>query len=417
MPSPLLHLALSVVIGASAACSQPGAAEPATDKAPGTQPVSSAPPATHEPSVAPETTPPADAVQSPSGLASKVLAAGSGDAHPTLHDQVRVEFTAWNAKGEQTDSSQKRGGPVTYPVTGVIAGWTEALTQMRVGERRRLWIPDKLVYPGRPGYPRSLVIFDLVLLEIIPGVQPLAAPPDVAAAPRDVIKTGSGLAYKLLEHGQGADKPGAWDRVTIDYTGWTANGEMFVTSRGQTRAAVFDVQKVIPGWQELLPKLTVGDRARVWVPEVLAYKGRGGQPKGTLVYEIGLVAVEHKPAPPQPPQQLSAAPKDAHKTASGLAYRMLKSGEGKRPSAGQHVELRYAAWTSDGALFDSSVAKGDSATVPVGRVIAGWGEGLQLMAEGSHALFWIPEPLAYAGKPGGPRGPLVYDVELLKVVD
>jgi peptidylprolyl isomerase len=65
-------------------------------------------------------------------------------------------------------------------------------------------------------------------------------------------------------------------------------------------------------------------------------------------------------------------------------------------------------------MFDSSVTRGQPATFPLGNVIAGWTEGLQLMVEGERARFWIPEKLAYQGKQA-PYGMLVFDVELLKI--
>ena len=68
------------------------------------------------------------------------------------------------------------------------------------------------------------------------------------------------------------------------------------------------------------------------------------------------------------------------------------------------------------ALFDSSIVRGKPATLPLSRVIPGWAEGVPLMAEGDKALLWIPERLAYAGKPGSPKGPLLYEVELLRIV-
>jgi peptidylprolyl isomerase len=62
------------------------------------------------------------------------------------------------------------------------------------------------------------------------------------------------------------------------------------------------------------------------------------------------------------------------------------------------------------------VVRGKPATLPLDRLIAGWAEGLMLMTEGSRALLWIPERLAYQGKPGAPSGMLVYEVELLRIV-
>jgi len=396
-------LSLIVVLGLSVGCSK-APAEPERDT-PLPAPVSALDHAAVPP----------DAERSASGLASKVLEPGTGDERPTLRDKVRLHFTAWNTKGEVSDSSDKRGGPVVFEVTGVIAGWTEALQQMRVGERRRLWIPDHLTYPGRPGYPRPAALFELELLEIIEDQSVRPAPADVAAAPADATITSSGLAYKLLHESGGDDKPNAWDRVAIHYAGWRADGA-WIDSSHRERASLFDLGSVMPGWSEALQRLSVGDKARVWVPEALAYQGRVGEPQGPLVFELELVSIERRPAPPRPPTPLAAPPASAKRTPSGLAYRMLaQNTAGARAKPSDRVELQYSAWTSDGKLFDSSIARGKPTTVPVSRVIPGWAEGLQLMGEGDKAVFWIPEKLAYAGREGSPRGMLVYEVELLKI--
>ena len=67
-------------------------------------------------------------------------------------------------------------------------------------------------------------------------------------------------------------------------------------------------------------------------------------------------------------------------------------------------------------MFDSSVVRGEPSTFPLSGVIAGWTEGLQLMQPGAEFRFWIPEALAYQGQAGRPAGTLVFDVELLEVV-
>ncbi len=79
------------------------------------------------------------------------------------------------------------------------------------------------------------------------------------------------------------------------------------------------------------------------------------------------------------------------------------------------MTVHYSGWTTDGAGFDSSVKRGTPATFPLSRVIAGWTEGLQLMVEGEKRRFWIPESLAYKGRPGSPAGMLVFDVELISI--
>ncbi len=75
-----------------------------------------------------------------------------------------------------------------------------------------------------------------------------------------------------------------------------------------------------------------------------------------------------------------------------------------------------AGWTTDGAMFDSSVARGEPAVFPLNAVIAGWTEGVQLMVVGETRRLWIPEDLAYGGAAGAPAGMLVFDVQLLQIV-
>jgi len=117
------------------------------------------------------------------------------------------------------------------------------------------------------------------------------------------------------------------------------------------------------------------------------------------------------PAPPD----VKAPPKDAKKTPSGLAYKVLTPGTGKKhPSASSQVTVNYAGWKTDGSNFDSSQAHGGPATFPLDRVIKGWTEGVQLMVEGEKTRFWIPEQIAYGGT-REPKGMLVFDIELLKI--
>ena len=120
-------------------------------------------------------------------------------------------------------------------------------------------------------------------------------------------------------------------------------------------------------------------------------------------------------APIPAPADVKAPPSDAKKTSSGLAYKVIKQSTGtKRPSVTSSVTVHYTGWTTDGKMFDSSVANGQPATFPLNRVIAGWTEGVQLMVEGQTMRFWIPENLAYRGQ-RPPYGMLVFDVELLRI--
>src|SRR4051812_42032380 len=109
--------------------------------------------------------PPADAVRTPTGLASKVLSPGSGTRHPRPNSQVVVHYTGWTTDGKMFDSSVARREPAPMSLDGVIAGWTEGVQMMVVGEKRRFWIPAKLAYEGKDG-PQGMLVFDIELLKI-----------------------------------------------------------------------------------------------------------------------------------------------------------------------------------------------------------------------------------------------------------
>lgn len=251
-----------------------------------------------------------------------------------------------------------------------------------------------------------------------PAIEPIPAPPDVAAPPADAEKTASGLTHKLLQPAQEGDHPAAHDKVKVHYTGWTTDGNMFDSSVQRGRPATFGVKGVIPGWTEGLQLMKVGEKARMWIPEELAYKGKPGRPQGMLVFDVELLDIKKAPKPIPAPKDVAKPPKSAKTTESGLAYKVLSEGKGgDKPTRASMVEVHYTGWTTDGKMFDSSVARGQPAQFPLGRVIAGWTEGLQLMSVGDKYRLWIPEDLAYKGRPGKPQGMLVFDVELLSIKD
>ena len=130
-----------------------------------------------------------------------------------------------------------------------------------------------------------------------------------------------------------------------------------------------------------------------------------------LVVSSGILwAVQDLPAP----DDVVAPPKDAEKSSSGLASKVLVKGSGtKHPVTTSTVTVHYTGWTTDGTMFDSSVVRGQPATFPLNRVIKGWTEGLQLMVVGEKRRFWIPADLAY-GENGRVPGMLVFDVELFE---
>lgn len=242
----------------------------------------------------------------------------------------------------------------------------------------------------------------------------IPAPDDVAAPPADAQVTDSGLAFKILQPGTGDEHPSSSDIVKVHYTGWTTDGNMFDSSvvRGQPEGLPLD--RVIAGWTEGLQLMVVGEKRRLWIPEELAYGGKADRPAGMLVFDIELLGIQKKAAPPTVPADVATPPPDAEVTKSGLASKVLTPGTGtEHPKASSQVTVHYSGWTTDGQMFDSSVTRGQAASFPLNRVIAGWTEGLQLMVVGEKRRFWIPEKLAYQGQQGAPQGMLVFDVELL----
>jgi FKBP-type peptidyl-prolyl cis-trans isomerase FklB len=109
-------------------------------------------------------------VSLPSGLQYKVLAKGEG-ATPKIDSKVEVHYAGTLIDGTEFDSSYQRGEPVSFPVNGVIPGWTEALQLMKEGDKWQLVIPPQLAY-GENGAPpvipaNSALVFEVELLKVL----------------------------------------------------------------------------------------------------------------------------------------------------------------------------------------------------------------------------------------------------------
>ena len=115
----------------------------------------------------------------------------------------------------------------------------------------------------------------------------------------------------------------------------------------------------------------------------------------------------------------NALNKSVYTTKSGLQYKIVKKGTGKKPKATDKVKVHYTGKLIDGTVFDSSVERGEPIEFPLNQVIPGWTEGLQLMTEGSVYTLYIPHNLGYGEQPMGaipPGSTLIFEVELIKVL-
>ena len=232
---------------------------------------------------------PSDAQRTASGLAHKLLQAGSGTTHPTGRSRVKVNYTGWTTDGKMFDSSVARGEPIVFGLDEVIPGWTEGVQLMTVGEKRRFWVPVELAYNNAPGAPAGLLVFDIELLEI---VEAPPVPADVAAPPADAGRAPSGLAFKVLQPGTGTTRPDHDDVVTVHYTGWTTSGEMFDSTSLRGQPATFSIADAVSGFREGVQLMVEGEKRRLWIPEELAYKGQPGAPPGMLVFDVELVSIK-----------------------------------------------------------------------------------------------------------------------------
>ena len=367
---------------------------------------------------------PADAEVSATGLASAILQAGSGASKPGPRDTVEVHYSGWTTDGKLFDSSVQRGEKISFPLDGVIPGWTEGLQLMVVGEKRRFWIPAALAYgetPSRPGAPAGNLTFDVELFDIKAAPEAPKTPEDLTA-PTSATKSESGLAHQLLEEGKGGDQPGPSDVVAAHFTGWLEDGTMLDSTVMNGKPAQFKLDQItIKGWAEGLQLMTKGEKRRFWIPEQLGFGENApqGAPKGNLIFDFELLDFQKVAGPIPAPDDVAAAPSDADVTGSGLASKVLEQGSGSNhPKASDEVLVHYTGWTTDGKMFDSSVARNEPISFPLNGVIAGWTEGVQLMVEGERRRFWIPGSLAYGdtpSSPGAPAGTLVFDVELIKI--
>eukprot|EP00933_Yihiella_yeosuensis_P070603 TRINITY_DN78736_c0_g1_i1.p1 TRINITY_DN78736_c0_g1~~TRINITY_DN78736_c0_g1_i1.p1 ORF type:complete len:361 (-),score=48.43 TRINITY_DN78736_c0_g1_i1:90-1097(-) len=256
------------------------------------------------------------------------------------------------------------------------------------------------------------------------------APPDVAKPPADAQVLPSGLVTKMLLRpscalsvSQKLDSPDcirplSYDKVTIDYTGWTSAGKMFDTSRLERKSV--RVNSVMKGWEEGLQLMSPGEKRRFWIPANLAFTNSSdtAKPAGDLVFDIDLYSIARQP---KPPADLVAIPADATRSESGLAFQVVKPGTGSRkPLATSNVTVLYNTWTSNGDLILSTSFGAPENFVVQDFALKGFSEALQLMVEGETRRLWIPPTLAFGDRSGRtdlPQGNLVSDVRLLNIND
>lgn len=386
-----------------------------------------------------------DIVTTDSGLQYIVVHSGAENGpKPGLNDSATVHYDGRLAEnGSQFDSSIARGEPVTFGVTQVIPGWTEALQLMVPGDEFMVYLPSDLAYgarrtPGGPIGPNADLVFRVNLIETIPDDTPGAEYFDESlpwdSASSKVTTTDTGLQYIVLSSGDtSGSQPGPTDKAKHHFEiRKAANGQRLDSSFGNERPETISIDNLIPGWAEALQLMRPGDDWMVYLPSDLAF-GESGTPGGPIganedilmrinLIEIVVPQVSDSAAWEKYTPWNSEA-EGVQKTDSGLEYIVLEEGDASKPSPTptNRVDVYYEGRLAEGgAVFDSSYARGEPATFGVTQVISGWTEALQLMHPGDRWMVYLPADIAYGDspRPGGlikPGDDLIFEMQLMDI--
>lgn len=355
-----------------------------------------------------------------SGLQFLDVTPGDGDV-PQTGDILSLHFTASLPDGTEFANTKQYGDPITivYLRDQILPGMDEGLALMKAGGTAKMVLPPELAFgpTGNGVVPaNSQVILQVELSKVEEPPQPSTV------ASSDLTTTASGLKYADLATGQG-EAVKAGNIVSTDYTIWVQGenkAEYVASSKGRNPLTFVQGagDTVFPGWEEGVLGMQVGGKRQLIIPPDLGMGEAGGSSipgNATLILEIELVDFKEQPV-------LSRVPDEKlTKTASGLAYYDIVSGEGATPANGQTVTVNYSGWLEDGTMFDSSVTRGEpfSFTLGNGSVIQGWEEGLVGMKVGGKRQLIVPADLAYGETGAGSTIPanatLIFDIELLDV--
>ncbi len=240
------------------------------------------------------------------GLEYIVLSSGpAGGETPSIRSEVTVHYEGHlNADNSKFDSSFDRGAPTSFPVGGVVPGFSEALQLMKPGDNWLVYIPSPLGYGARGSRgaipPNADLVFEIEM-------KSFTSPPDIdrdawakhtpwkSGAP-EVKKTASGLEYVVLASGPaGGVAVRADQEAEVYYEGRLASGgEAFDSAFERGGTEVFPVAAVVPGFSEALQLMRPGDRFLVHIPSALGYGARGTPggpipPNADLMFEILMV--------------------------------------------------------------------------------------------------------------------------------
>ncbi len=236
-----------------------------------------------------------DTQKTPSGLYYVVEEQGDG-LQPNSNSNVIVSYEGIFLDGKPFDKSDEFG--VTFNLQGVIAGWTEGIALFNEGGKGKLIIPSRLAFGNKDynGIPAgSVLIFDIKLISTEEGINKINDNQiNKYLLDNSLVaeKSKSGLYYIINEVGEGG-KPNINSNVQVKYKGYFLNGNVFDETKEE--AANFNLQNLIPGFQEGLLQFNEGGTGTLIIPSKLGYGffGSGSIPAGAiLLFDIELIKVD-----------------------------------------------------------------------------------------------------------------------------
>ncbi len=239
-----------------------------------------------------------DTITTASGLRYFITQKGTG-VQAKKGDNVLVHYTGKLMNDTVFDSSYKRNQPFKFKLGQgmVIKGWDEGIALLKVGDKATFIIPANLAYGPRANGnipANSTLKFDVELMEVKEPI--IIKPFDVAG--KDTVTTASGLKYIKVKSVPEGVQASSGKMVAAHYTGYLLDGTKFDSSveRDSPHNFQLGVGQVIPGWDEGIALLKVGEKARLIIPANLAYgaQGAGGiiPPNATIVFDVELMKVQ-----------------------------------------------------------------------------------------------------------------------------